>query len=177
MEVQKQRNIADILQYFLRRMERIVRPEVHIAPADQICDRHRPDLRLIYAPAAPRQARQEIRRTQDVPAFLQIVADLPPVPGVVSQRDDVRARVQYLVRLLRRDADARGVFAVYHAEFDMMQLLERPEMPFHAFQPACSGDVSDRQYMKFHLQFPQLYRIFYIIPFPDLIYHDILRKI
>ena len=87
-----------------------------------------------------------IRKASSTPT-----ADLPPVPGVVAKRDDVRTRIQNVLRLLRGDADAGGVLTVNNTKIDAVQLLERAQVLFEAPKSARTRHITDCHYTKVHL--------------------------
>ena len=156
VEVDQHGNVSDVAQNFVNHAERIVGTKVHGASADQIDDRDRSCLRLKNAPATTGQARQEVCRTEDVAALVQIRENFPPVPGVVSERDHVRTRVKDRVRLLRRDADDIGVFPVDHAEIGAVEPLDSAQLLLQKPKTRRAHHVAHCQHTKFHTHAPPL---------------------
>ena len=118
VKIQKHRQPIQLLQDLIDHAEGIVRPEVEIAPAQQIDDANRSDLRLKRSEPPSRQARQQIGRPQDIGAVVQIRADLAPVERMISECKDVCARVQHPVCLLWRQAGSAGIFTVDNAKIN-----------------------------------------------------------
>ena len=128
--------------------EGVVRPVVHVAPADQVHHQQAQALRPVEnAPALPRALRGKVGRTQHVRMLVQIGRDLLLGKRVVAQRDQVRARGKNIIRLPRGDAASSGVFAV---DDDEIRALFAP----HAAQQAVQGCRSPprrprRRWLKF----------------------------
>ena len=111
------------------------------------------DVEHLHEPRSARHRRHHLygdprcRRTAPVATscHANTQALLPP-PGVVAQRDRVRAGSEQSVRELRGDADAVGdVLAVDDAGRRVVLLTEAGEPILERFSPGPSDDVSDEE--------------------------------
>ena len=117
-----------LLQNLVGDEEGVIRVHVEREAAHEVHDRELDAaLRLEFAPAAPRALRREVRRAQNALVRVQIGLQLIAHPGVVAERDHVRAGGEKIVRLPGRDADDVGVLPVHDAEIDILFGLERLE--------------------------------------------------
>ena len=76
---------------------------------------------------------------------VEVTADLHFAEGVVAERDDVRARGEDVLRVIRRQADHRGVFAVDDRELDALALLEAPQAAAQVLHAARAHHVAHRE--------------------------------
>ena len=135
---------AGLAQDAVGAQEGVVRAEGHLAPADEVHDEQAVALAVIDAKAAPGLLGGIVGRAQDVGAVVEVGHDLPLVIDVVAERDDVGARGKDLVGLVGRDADARGVLAVYDGEVGRVLLLDRAQQAAQGGKAGLGDDVADR---------------------------------
>jgi hypothetical protein len=96
--------------------------------------------------SAPRRARGEVRGTHDAVARLEVGSDVVSAPGVVAERDRVRAGRQQLVRELRRDPDAVGdVLAVDDADVDVELVAKRGQTLLERAPSGRADDIGDEE--------------------------------
>jgi hypothetical protein len=109
---------------------------------EQIEDCDAVDDDQLLAGRAPRQ----VRGAHDAIALLQVRDDLAAAPDVIAERDRVGARLEHLVRELRRDPDAVGeVLAVEDAEAGAQLLLQRRQAFFHRTPAGHADDVGNKK--------------------------------
>ncbi|MPM16535.1 hypothetical protein SDC9_62916 [bioreactor metagenome] len=60
---------------------------------------------------------------------------------MIAQGDHVRPRVEDRLRLAGEDADAGGVFPVYHGEMDILKALELPQMAAQIINTRLGADI------------------------------------
>ena len=132
-------------QKLVRRGERIRGVEAQVAAADEVHHRDARRAAVVDRIAASRHAAAEVRGAQDIGAVVEVIADLHFAEGVVAERDDVRARGEDVVRVIRRQADHRGVFAVDNREMDALALLEAPQAAAQVLHAARAHHVAHRE--------------------------------
>ena len=138
-----------LTQDLVRAQKRVVRPIMHIAPADQVHHQQPQTLRaVVNAPALPRALRSEVRRAQDVLPLVQIGRDLLFGKRMVAQRDHIRARGEDIVRLFGRDAAPGGVFAVDDHKIHAVRALDAAQQRVQGIDAGLADHVADRE--KFH---------------------------
>ena len=105
---------------------------------------------FVFRPAPARALGREVCGTQSPRGVVQIGLELIPCPGVVSERDDVRSRVEHALALFRRYADDVRIFAVDGAEAYIFKLFQRFEVLFKEAEPRLPADVTDRENIDDH---------------------------
>ena len=140
----------DLLQDLIDQQEGVVGTVVHIAPADEIDHRHIPGVCLKDPPSPAGDLGRIVGRPEDPGTVVQVGHDLPLSPGVVSQGDDIRSRVQDLLRLIGCQPHHSGILAVDHREVHAVFPFDLPKASPHPFQAGISHHVAYRQYLKLH---------------------------
>ena len=100
------------------------------------------------ATASPRPGRRggEVRRPDDALGAGQVRVDLLPPPGVVAERDHVRAGGEEALGQLRRDPDAVGdVLAVQDAERDAELVAQARQARLDRAAAGRADHVSDEE--------------------------------
>ena len=127
----------------VRAQKRVVRPVVHIAPADQVHHEQAQALRpVVNAPALPRALRGKVGRAQHVRMLVQIGRDLLLGKRVVAQRDYVRTCGKDVVRLLGGDAAAGGVFPVDNDEIRAVVALDATQQAVQGVDPRLANHIA-----------------------------------
>ena len=121
--------------------------EVHAAPPDQADHDDLPRRGVVDPPATAWELRREIRGAENAGGFLEVGDDLPPVPGVVAERDDVGSGVQHPFGLLRLEADHHGVFTVDGAETDVVSLFKPRQAVLQKGEARRRDDIAYGQYI------------------------------
>ena len=130
--------------------EGIIRVCVEREPPHEVDDADRPAAHGVFAPAAARALRREVRRTQDALFLLEIRLQLVARPRVVAERDDVGPGGEDGVGLLRRHADDVGVLAVDDGEINVFLLLKRAQALSQKRQAGRTHNVAHGQNTQDH---------------------------
>ena len=150
MEVHEDDLLPDLRHVAVGDDEGVVRVGVEREAAHEVEHAHVPKLALVDGDAAPRTLGGVVGRAQDARALVQIGLQLGARPGVVAERDHVRARAEDQIRLLRRDAYHVRVFAVDDRERDVQFLLIGFQMLFQMIEAGLSADVAHRKNPDLH---------------------------
>ena len=100
-------------------------PVIEVHRAEHIDAKHAHALHRDYGIAAAGILRGEVGRTDDdVAAIVKEITHVGRAVGVVAQRDDVRTRIEQVLRVGSADAlDLGGVFAVDDAKIHAQSLF------------------------------------------------------
>ena len=127
----------------VRAQKRVVRPVVHVAPADQVHHEQAQALRpVVNAPALPRALRRKVGRAQHVRVLVQIGRDLLLGKRVVAQRNYVRTRGKDVIRLLGGDAATGGVFPVDNDEIRAVVALDAAQQAVQGVNPRLANHIA-----------------------------------
>lgn len=107
--------------------EGIIRVRIEREASHEVDDADRTAAHRVFAPAAARALRREVRRAQNALFLLKIRLQLVARPRVVAERDHIGPGGEDRVGLLRRHADDVGVFAVDDGEINVFLLPERAQ--------------------------------------------------
>jgi hypothetical protein len=159
MEIHQYYLFPDLLQITVGNHEGIVRVYVQREAADKAHHAHVPEGRLVHVYALAGALGGTVCRAQDLAPLVQIRTQLRPGPGVVAQGYHVRAGLEYGVRLFGRNAHHVGVFAVYHAEVDIVFLFIIFQPFLDKIKAGLAANVAHGQYFCTHAACPFEYCI------------------
>ena len=140
-----------LLENIVHDEKRIIRVRIEREASHEIDHADRPAAHGILAPAAPRALRREVCRAQNALFLLEIRLQLVARPRVVAERDDVRTGGEDRIRLLGRDADDVGVFAVDDREINVFLLLEGTQVLAQKCKAGRAHNVAHGQNTQDHI--------------------------
>ena len=164
MEVHQHRHLFQLFQNAVHFGKGIVGIEIHAAAADQVDYGNGSGIGFENAAATARQLGREIGRPQAAVCIIQPCADLPAVPCVVPEGNDIGAGIEDLLSLTGRHAHHGGILTVDHTEVDPVFPAQAPKLLLQERKTRLSYHVTHCQYTNFHTQTHLSCCFFTIIP-------------
>ena len=150
VEVHQNQLGVQLRQQLFHQQKGIVRAEGHVAAANEIHHSHRSGLGLKDAPAPARLLGRKVGGPQKIGTVFHHGDDVPTVPGVIAQGDDVGSGIQNLVGMGGRQTHHGGVFAVDHTEIHTILLLQLSQHGSEIFDAGGGYHIAHGQNVQFH---------------------------